>query len=124
MNRRRFGERRRHERYQARKGAFVAPDTHVRKLWQILDISKGGLAFRYVVTGEDLDKCSALDILTADTQFFLEMIPVRCISDLEIVNESVSSYGIRRRSVEFGKLTPFQMSSLEDFIRNHAIESV
>ena len=114
-------ERRHYERFQAEKGAFVALRGPTRKLWQIIDISKGGVAFRYVANGEEWEKSSELDILTADTRFSLETVPFKCVSDFEMVNESHFSYRIRRSSVEFGRLTQLQISKLELFIRDYTI---
>ena len=64
-----FTERRKYKRFHAQEGAFVSPRTHAQKFWQILDISKGGLSFRYIPQREDLKKSSELDILTHDTLF-------------------------------------------------------
>ena len=114
-----FVERRHHERYQAEKGAFVAVRGPIRKLWQILDISKGGVAFRYVANGEEWERSSELDILTADTRFSLETVPFKCISDCAVINEISSGFKRRRGGVQFEKLTKFQMSQLELFIRDY-----
>jgi hypothetical protein len=40
-----FSERRKNKRYRVQKGVLVAPNTRVRKLWQVLDIGMGGLAY-------------------------------------------------------------------------------
>ena len=42
-------ERRKYERFQAENGAFVAPQAQKRRIWQILDISRSGFAFRKVI---------------------------------------------------------------------------
>lgn len=118
-------ERRKHKRFQAKNGTFAALKARGRKLWQILDISRGGLAFRYVTTAEELEESPKLDILTSDTRFSVEEIPIRNISDSEIVKEySSSNLGLRRRSVQFGKLTDDQRSQLEYFIHNHTLGEV
>jgi hypothetical protein len=116
-----FVERRHYERFEAKKGAFVALKGSARKLWQIIDISKGGVAFRYVVNGEEVEESSELDILTADTRFSLETLPFKCVSEFEMTNELSLSFRLRRCSVEFGKLTQFQVSKLERFIRERTV---
>ena len=112
-------ERRIHARFRVQEGAFAAPRSDARKLWQIIDISRGGLAFRYVDHGDAFDKSSELEIITRDTLFSVENIPFRSISDSEIADETLLSYTIRRHGVEFGTLGFNQESQLEHFIENH-----
>ncbi len=115
-------ERRRHTRFQAYEGALAAPRTHHRKLWQIVDISKGGLAFRYIPSDENSKGSSELDILPRHTRFSLEKIPFRIVSDYKISNEHPSTdLSLRRRGVQFGELTHEQVSQLEYFIQNHTL---
>jgi hypothetical protein len=114
-----FSERRKNKRYRVQKGVLVAPSTHVRKLWQVLDIGKGGLAFRYVSNDGELKTSSELDIVTGDTRFLLEQIPFRSISDFEMSDKPVSSRKVRRRGVQFGALTDTQVRQLDLLIRSH-----
>ncbi len=116
-----FRERRGNKRYRAREGVLVAPDRHMRRLWQVLDIGKGGLAFRYVSNEGELKTSSSLDIVTGDTRFLLEQIPFRSVSDGEISDEPVSSRTVRRRGVQFGSLNDTQVRQLEYLIRSHTV---
>jgi len=43
-----FHERRKYKRFHAENGAFVSPKGQKRRVWHILDISRDGLAFRYI----------------------------------------------------------------------------
>jgi hypothetical protein len=117
-------ERRRYERFQAESGAFVVPKAQKRRIWQIIDISRGGLAFRYIPLGEEIMEFSELEILTRDTRFSLEKIPYRSISERDIPEERISDYQLKRHSVQFGDLTDNQISRLEHFIRNHAVSEL
>jgi hypothetical protein len=118
-------ERRRHKRFKADEGAFASTRVRERKFWQIIDISKGGLAFRYVLSEENAVGSSELDIMTGDVGFSLEKIPYKVISDHKIIDEIPSTkLHLRRRSVQFGTLTPEQASQLEYFIRNHTFKEV
>lgn len=115
-------ERREHKRFQVQSGAFAFPRAYARKLWQIIDISRGGLAFRYVAPEEMPQEPPVLDILTRDTRFTLRKIPFKIISDSEIADDPASShFTLRRRSVQFGQLTNQQILQLEYFIVNHTI---
>jgi c-di-GMP-binding flagellar brake protein YcgR len=119
MDQKKPPETRKHQRFQVRDGAFVAPRARTRKLWQIIDISKGGLSFRYVAHGDKPSGCFELDIVTRDVSFSLEKIPARSVSDCKMVNHPPSRHAMRRCSVAFGDLTTRQKSLLEQFIRDH-----
>ena len=114
-------ERRKHRRFRAQDSVFAAPRVGVqeRKLWHIIDISMGGLAFRYIPIGDRLDEIYELDILTRDTLFSMEDVPLRSVADLEITDEPPSRHILRRRSVQFGELTTSQRSKLEYLIEHH-----
>lgn len=116
-------ERRKHRRFQVKDGALVALRLHVSKLvGQIVDISKGGLAFRYIDTGDRPRGSFQLDILLEKSGFLLEKVPAKTISDSEMPDESsYSSTTTRRQGVQFGELTINQKSQLEYFIRNHTV---
>jgi hypothetical protein len=117
-------ERRQYKRFQAENGAFVSPNSQKRSLWQILDISMAGLAFRYIPLGEEIMDSSELEILTRDTRFTLEQIPYRSISECDIPEECFSDYQLKRHSVQFGDLTDSQISSLEHFIQNRTVSEL
>lgn len=113
-------EQRKNRRYQLKEGAFAIPRVCSRKLWQIMDISKGGLAFQYVANGERTYNSSDLDIASSSASFYLEQVPFKAVSDLEVENGiRWSSLKVRRCGVQFGELTHNQVSLLEDFIQNH-----
>ncbi len=114
-------DRRRNKRYRAHKGVLVAPNTRVRKLWQVLDIGMGGLAFRYVSNEGELKTSSEMDIVTGDTRFLLEQIPFRSVSDLEISDGSISTRKLRRHGVRFGDMNDTQVRQLEYLIRSHTV---
>ncbi len=114
-------EQRKYKRFQVKDCAFAIPSAHRRKLWQILDISKGGLAFQYVANEERLYDSPDLDIAYSRASFYLEKMPFKVISDLELENDiRWSSLKLRRFGVQFGELTENQESLLEDFIQKYA----
>jgi len=118
-------ERRKHKRFQVRDGAFAVLTPHFYNWGQIIDISRGGLAFRY--TGKELPPNVSCDlgISVANIGFYLGRLPFRAISDVELGNEvPYSLTRIRRCGGEFGELTLNQISELEYFIRNHTIGEV
>jgi hypothetical protein len=116
-------ERRRHKRSQAEEGAYAAVRPQYDKIGQIIDVSRGGLAFRYVVSGSEEDASSDLDIFLIGDSFHLDKVPFETVSDEEIPRRSSpGSQVIRRCGVQFGELTQMQILKLEEFILNHTVD--
>jgi c-di-GMP-binding flagellar brake protein YcgR len=113
-------DRRKHIRYKAKEGALVSPVAKSRKYWRILDVSLGGMSFRYIPC-EDLNGFSEIDIVTQDLDFALEGIPFRVVSDCEFKDGSASVVELRRCGVEFGSLTDLKQSLLAEFIRRYTL---
>jgi hypothetical protein len=113
-------ERRKQKRFRAKKGAFAVLKNHRIKLGQILDISRGGLALKYIA---DLGRPNGeieLEIFTEDRAFHLEHIPIINISDVVIENAlPITPFIVRRRGVQFGSLTSQQADRMAHFIDNH-----
>lgn len=126
MNQRqRLVERRKNERFRPRDGAFAVLRPrwpHSTKLGEIINVSRGGLAFRYV-SGKDLSNESMeLDICLPDEGFYMGKVPFDTISDLQETNKSPFSSGPHSRcGVQFGELTLNQVSQLEHFILHHTV---
>ena len=120
--RKKIVERRKHKRFQVHDGTLAVLTSHFYNWGPIIDISRGGLAFRYSGNKLPLNVSCDLGISLANIGFYLGKLPFRAISDFEIANEfAYSLTTIRRCDVEFGELTLHQISVLEYFIRNHTI---
>ena len=118
-DRKKIVERRKHNRFQVKSPSFTVLRPDANKLGQIIDISRGGLAFRYDIANEAQgNRASQLAIL-ADNSFCLDKVPIKTISDFELDTAGIFKK-MRRCGVQFGKLTPDQTSHVEFFIRNHA----
>lgn len=116
-NRKLLVERRKHERFQILSGLF-AINSH---FGQIIDISMGGLSFRYVDRGEWTDESVAEGTLFGDDDLWLNKIPIQMVSECS-AETGLSLSGsnmIKRRGVQFGQLTPIQAFQLENFILNN-----
>ncbi len=110
----RVREQRKEKRFRTKSRTLarvsVAPDL----LFHIVDISRGGLAFRYLGDTELSDRLGEVDILF-DDKFTLGKLAVHPVSDSPI------EYGyipMRRRSVRFAELTPWQKAELDHFLMN------
>ena len=124
IDRKRGLEKRETKRVKAREDAYAVFRPTFTKLGQIIDISWGGLAFCYPVTGDKTTGFSELDIFLTNQGFYLERIPSNTISDFKIHKRfSHSSMPTRRCGVKFGALSPFQVSRLDYFIRNYTLKT-
>jgi hypothetical protein len=121
-------DRRRHKRFQVQDSVFVvlrAHWPHFTKVGQITDISMDGLAFSYIAGKKRSNSSSELDILLGNRSFYLDKVPFKTISDCKAPNKvPFSSIEMRRSGVQFGKLTPEQISQLKYFIWNHTTGEV
>ncbi len=114
-------EHRKHKRFQVPKGAFAGVGPYFDKVGRLRDISTDGLGFRHVGTGDMPDK-SYVDIFMTESDFYLSRLPIKIISDVEILDEIPTvSTTIRRCCAKFRKLTAYQSGRLKYFIENHTI---
>lgn len=124
-------EHRKHTRYQVPEGSFVTLGPSSSVLGQILDISMGGLAFRYINSRSDAPKQeSYVDIYLTEGDLCLAAVPVKAVSDFAAPDTvtckadgplPVSCRGMRRCGVQFGEMTQGQMSQLAHCIQSHTI---
>ena len=121
-------DRRQHERFQVRDGAFVVLRPRSAILGQdidivgkIIDISQAGLVLRYVSSQERSHESFELDIVLAGNGFRLNSVPVKTVSDRQMADDAAASNSttVRRRGVQFGTLTEQQTSQLQRFIRDY-----
>ena len=88
-------------------------------LGQIIDVSMGGLAFRYIADMVRLRGSYELEIVWGDCSCRLDKIPFKTISDYEIDSEASLNLATRRCAMQFTDLTDKQKSDLRYFIQNH-----
>jgi len=112
-------ERRGHKRFQVQNRSYAALGPNDTMLGQIIDVSMGGLAFRYVPREGQADG-SSLDIFSTDGGFFLAYVPFETVADFEIPDRKPPyCAAMRRRHVQFGDLTHDQASQLEFLVQNY-----
>jgi hypothetical protein len=111
-------EDRQHNRVKVDDGGFVQLTPGFPVLGKIIDISRSGLAFRYVASKGQTNGSAVLNILTTDRRFCLEKVPAKIIRDSAMPEEfSFHSITLRHCAVQFGELTSSQKLGLEHFIR-------
>ncbi|MDH5299571.1 MAG: PilZ domain-containing protein, partial [Desulfobulbaceae bacterium] len=113
-------ERRRDQRFAVRERAIAVlkAGASFTKLGQVVDISRGGLAFDYVLldavdpdalSGAEVEVPMVLNILTEDGFMALQGAGIQTVSDRSLANDrSFSTVQTRRCSVRFRDLTPVQ----------------
>jgi len=113
-------ERRKDKRFEVQEGTFAVFTPHFSNWGQVIDISRHGLAFRYTGKGLPKNMPSQLGISIADIGFYLGRVPFKVISDFEIARAGSHHLSMARQcGVEFGELTPGQISQLEFIISNY-----
>jgi hypothetical protein len=114
-------ERRKHKRFDIPTGTFVSCRPHGPRLGEIINVSRGGLAFRYYGGNETSQESNELNIFLEEGNFHLNDVLFQTVTDFGIHETPFSSLTMRRSSVRFDGLTDHQVSQLQNFIDNYAI---
>jgi len=138
-------EKRAHERFKAKKDAFalirpagaghlcIADQSMAQiacavyrskpvRFGRIIDISMGGLLFRYINGEERSIRSLVLDILVADSGFYLESLMFKDIADMEITDDfTINSMKMRQNRVQFEGLKSAAMMKLKYFVENYTL---
>jgi len=127
VGRKRTIERRRNKRYKAVEGAYAAISPNSSKLGQIIDISIGGLAFKYIDTSNDEEEklTSEETVFLSSMGYYVGDLPFKTIADYEITNApSFSSMKVRKRHIQFSDLSFKQLFDLDYYLKNNVTEQV
>ena len=104
-------------RYPALDGVVVAVKPYTEILGYMIDISLGGLSFRYIGASSEKDTSTELTILVSKPRLCLDRIPFRTVADFELpVEFSFSSIRTRRRCVKFGRMSLLQRHGIEKLV--------
>ena len=119
---REFMERRNHPRFKVQEGAYAVLNNGYFKIGQIQNISKGGLALKYVAIGEKAEGSCQVDIFVKNNDFFLTHIPFKTITDVYAdVEIPFSTTSLRQCGGQFGELTQSQKVQLDYFIQSYTL---
>ncbi len=111
---------RQHNRFKVRDGGFAALSHGFTVLGQIIDISRGGLSFRYVASEARTNGSAELSILMTDGSFCFEKVPFKTVWDSAMPREfSLGAITLRHCGVQFGDLSHGQRVDLEHFIQSY-----
>jgi c-di-GMP-binding flagellar brake protein YcgR len=116
-------ERRKHRRFQINDLAIAVPNKPVPQVGRIVNISKGGMAIRYLDQTDWAGNADSIDILI-NSNLFITNIPVQNVSDFKVENQdSFSIMNERQCCLKFGSLSPDQELLLNEFIVTHGVGS-
>jgi hypothetical protein len=128
VGRKRTIERRKNKRYKAVEGAYAAISPNSHKLGQIIDLSMGGLSFKYIDTSNDdkeLERTPETAVFLSSMGYYVGDLPFHTIADYEVTNApSFSSMKVRKRHVKFSDLSFKQLFDLDYYLRNNVSEQV
>jgi len=142
-----FIEQRKYERFNIKSGAIAMiklllanPEqmkdtsigenvlTNKLKYCQIINISKGGLAFRYIDKNGDLNEPINLDVLFSKDGIcltYLKNVPCRTRWVSHAPSKTSSSQvKIHQRGVQFGEMTSNQTAKLDHFLEKYTIRHI
>lgn len=115
------GDRRKSKRHKIKDVAFAVLTSGLdEELGQIVNISRGGLAFEYFVGSRRIRDAKYLDIMLTKNEMHIREIRVLTICDFEIENKlPFSTIAKRRQSVCFESLTTEQERQVRHLIQKH-----
>ena len=113
-------EKRSHNRLQAKDGLYAIIKYKPTIFGQIINISKDGMAVRYSSNGQQSRMPSELDVFIIDSNFYIEKIQIKIVSDFEIGDKSpFSSRKNRQRCFQFGEMKSSQLFQLDYLLQNY-----
>jgi len=113
-------EKRRHHRLQTIDGIYAIINYKPTIFGQMINISKDGMAVRYSSNGQQLNMPSESDVFIIDSNFYIEKIQIKIVSDFEIGDKlPFSSQKNRQRCFQFGKMKSSQHFQLDYLLQNY-----
>ncbi len=92
---------------------------------RIDNISMGGLSFRYITGEERSNQSLVLDILVAESGFYLENLMFRDIDDFEMNDDfAINSFKMRLNRVQFERPEHASIMKLKHFIEEYSVSRV
>ena len=114
-------ERRRHQRFEVKDLAIAVPNKVLPQVGRIINISKGGMAVRYLDQENWTNEAYTVDILI-NSSFLMTNIPIQNVGDFKVENQiSFSMMTERQCCLKFGTLSVEQEKLLDEFIMKYAV---
>ena len=123
-------ERRKYTRYPIKDGAYATISPESTKLGQIVNISIGGLVFKYIDTDPDTQTKENIQesLFLSSMGYYVGDIDFKTVSDYEmpdctIPEASFNTMKIRVRHVKFTDLKLKQLFDLDYYIENNTTQT-
>ncbi len=114
-------ERRKHPRFKVKGGLTATLEPGRGRSGEIKDVSRTGIAFRYITSGNWTVETCAIDILSQDGGCQLEKIPCKSVHESSDHNKDSSSLmEWRTHGLKFGEMNLEQKAMLNNLIRDYA----
>ncbi len=114
-------ERRNHKRYVVKQGAYAASQPTATTIGPIIDISMGGLLFKYIFTNILDNEFSESLFLLGSLKHYTNNILFKIIDDFDDTNYPLSkSMQIRKRRIKFEDLSDSQRLELQHYIHGNS----
>jgi len=115
-------ERRKHRRFKALGETYAVFRAPNPILGQIMDISEGGLAIRYVEGERRINNVFEFDLFTVSDDLAVNAIAAVARSDQQLsVEDDKNAEPTRRRGIEFISLMEGQMEAVKALIRKQGV---
>jgi hypothetical protein len=113
-------EQRAHERFHVKEGVFavIKKDSDSKMtVGQIIDISRGGMSFKYLADSEPMDGMNKLDIYFTGHGAQLKDIPFKVVTDFMLDSPfPLSSVFMRRGCLQFRDMSNDHLNRFIEFI--------
>ncbi len=107
-------DQRKHERFEVQVSACATLTGDIIKTGQVVDISRGGLAFNYYFLEKKMDDLPEASLSLMSNGFYLMNLPYKVVADFKIGDQSEM-----RCNIQFGKLSESQIIQIDYFICNY-----
>ena len=117
---RKIHEHRKLKRFKVQEGAIAVLFNRKNRIGPVIDISRNGLAFRYVTDEKKTSSSRILSLFLTAKAFRMQKVPFKVVYDYEEKpKQPVNSMTIHRCGGRFGKLAKNQKFELRLFIKNY-----
>ena len=113
-------ERRNMQRYRTRERALLAMGPEKENVFHLLDISEGGVGFRYIGRESRTSELHQVDLYFQDS-LLLESVKVSLVQDIQVLNGMIP---FRRCGLRFLELSDEQKANLKSYLRRISADEV
>lgn len=100
-------------------GAYAVIDNKPSEMGHLIDISTDGMSFLYAGGGLDVDRKLELGILLYSHSIYVNKLPARIVSRVEVKNDSLFDFVVLMRyGLQFNNLDRVHQEEIIELIKN------